>query len=109
MSDELTSVQRLRHGLDLFLSKDVKAGTDSCAEDVVAEFPLAPESTPAVIEGRAAFYEYLVATPRRSMSTRSRPRRSARPATPTWSSWSGASQERSWRPAIPTTCATRPP
>lgn len=59
MSDELTNAQRLQHGLDLFLSKDMKAWTDLCAEDVVAEFPFAPEGTPAVIEGRAAFYEYL--------------------------------------------------
>jgi hypothetical protein len=59
MSDELTNVQRLQHGLDLFLSKDMKAWTDLCAEDVVAEFPFAPEGTPSVIEGRAAFYEYL--------------------------------------------------
>jgi len=59
MSDGLTNVQRLQHGLDLFLSKDMKAWTDLCAEDVVAEFPFAPEGTPSVIEGRAAFYEYL--------------------------------------------------
>jgi len=59
MSDELTNVQRLQQGLDLFLSKDMKAWTDLCAEDVVAEFPFAPEGTPSVLEGRAAFYEYL--------------------------------------------------
>ena len=59
MSDELTNVQRAQHGLDTFLSQDMKAWTDLCAEDVVAVFPFAPEGTPSVIEGRAAFYDYL--------------------------------------------------
>ncbi|TDK23671.1 nuclear transport factor 2 family protein [Arthrobacter crusticola] len=59
MSDELTNVQRLQRGLELFLSKDMKGWTDLCAEDVVAEFPFAPEGSPSVIEGRAALYEYL--------------------------------------------------
>ncbi len=30
-----------------------------CADDVVAEFPFAPEGSPARIEGKAALYEYL--------------------------------------------------
>ncbi len=59
LSDGSANARRLQYGLDLFLSKDMKAWTDLCAEDVVAEFPFAPVGTPAVIEGRAAFYEYL--------------------------------------------------
>lgn len=54
-----TAVDLLRRSLDTFLAKDMKGWTDMCAEDVVAEFPFAPEGSPARIEGRAALYEYL--------------------------------------------------
>jgi len=37
----------------------MKGWTDLCAEDVVAEFPFAPEGSPSRIEGRPALYEYL--------------------------------------------------
>ena len=54
-----TAVELLRHSFDLFLAKDMKGWSDQCAEDVVAEFPFAPEGTPSRIEGKAALYEYL--------------------------------------------------
>jgi ketosteroid isomerase-like protein len=54
-----TAVDLLRRSLDTFLAKDMKGWTDMCAEDVVAEFPFAPEGSPARIEGRTALYEYL--------------------------------------------------
>jgi ketosteroid isomerase-like protein len=54
-----TAVDLLRRSLDTFLAKDMKGWTELCAEDVVAEFPFAPEGSPARIEGRAALYEYL--------------------------------------------------
>ncbi len=54
-----TAVELLRRSLNTFLAKDMKGWTDLCAEDVVAEFPFAPEGSPARIEGRAALYEYL--------------------------------------------------
>jgi len=54
-----TAVDLLRRSLDTFLAKDMKGWTDMCAENVVAEFPFAPEGSPARIEGRAALYEYL--------------------------------------------------
>lgn len=54
-----TAVDLLRRSLDTFLAKDMKGWTDLCAEDVVAEFPFAPEGSPARIEGRAALYAYL--------------------------------------------------
>jgi ketosteroid isomerase-like protein len=53
------STARARKALDTFLAKDMKGWTDLCADDVVAEFPFAPEGTPARIEGREALYEYL--------------------------------------------------
>jgi ketosteroid isomerase-like protein len=59
MSDDLTTVERVQRTLDTFLAKDMKAWTDLCADDVVAEFPFAPEGSPARIEGREAPYEYL--------------------------------------------------
>lgn len=54
-----SAVDLLRRSLDAFLAKDMKAWTDLCADDVVAEFPFAPEGAPARIEGREALYEYL--------------------------------------------------
>lgn len=54
-----TAAQVLRKGLDIFLAKDMKGWIDLCADDVVAEFPFAPDGSPARIEGKAALYEYL--------------------------------------------------
>lgn len=59
MTDTSTSVQLLRKSLDTFLAKDMKGWSNLCADDVVAEFPFAPEGTPARFEGRDALYEYL--------------------------------------------------
>jgi len=49
-----TAVQLLRSSLDRFLAKDMKGWTELCDENVVAEFPFAPEGSPAKIEGRTA-------------------------------------------------------
>src|SRR5258705_10458195 len=57
--DSPTAVQLFHNSLDKFLAKDMKGWTDLCDEGVVAEFPFAPEGSPARIEGRAALYEYL--------------------------------------------------
>jgi len=54
-----TAVQLLRNSLDKFLAKDMKGWSELCDENVVAEFPFAPEGSPARIEGRTALYEYL--------------------------------------------------
>ncbi|HET7000697.1 MAG TPA: nuclear transport factor 2 family protein [Puia sp.] len=59
MNNNQTAVQLFRNNLDLFLAKDMKGWTDTCDENVVAEFPFAPPGSPARIEGRAALYEYL--------------------------------------------------
>ena len=59
MSKNPTAVELLRRSLDTFLAKDMKGWTDLCTEDVVAEFPFAPEGSPRRLEGRAAVYEYL--------------------------------------------------
>lgn len=53
------ATQLLRNSLDTFLAKDMKGWSELCADDVVAEFPFAPEGTPARFEGRDALYEYL--------------------------------------------------
>jgi len=37
----------------------MKGWSELCDENVVAEFPFAPEGSPTKIEGRAALYEYL--------------------------------------------------
>jgi ketosteroid isomerase-like protein len=54
-----TAVQLLRSSLDRFLAKDMKCWADLCDENVVVEFPFAPEGSPAKLEGRTAIYEYL--------------------------------------------------
>ena len=59
MNSTPSAVDLLRRTLDTFLAKDMKAWTDLCADDVVAEFPFAPEGSPARIEGREALYDYL--------------------------------------------------
>jgi ketosteroid isomerase-like protein len=59
MSNTTSAVDLLQRSLDTFLAKDMKGWTDLCADDVVAEFPFAPEGSPARIEGREALFEYL--------------------------------------------------
>ncbi|KQM96557.1 nuclear transport factor 2 family protein [Sphingomonas sp. Leaf25] len=54
-----TAAQLLRKSLDTFLAHDMKGWSELCADDVVAEFPFAPDGSPARIEGKAALYEYL--------------------------------------------------
>jgi ketosteroid isomerase-like protein len=54
-----SAVERLRHSLDTFLAKDIKGWSLLCADDVVAEFPFAPQGSPRRLEGREALYEYL--------------------------------------------------
>jgi ketosteroid isomerase-like protein len=53
------ATQLLRNSLDRFLAKDMKGWIDLCDKNVVAEFPFAPEGSPARFEGRDALYEYL--------------------------------------------------
>ena len=59
MNNISTAVQLLHDSLDRFLAKDMKGWSELCDENVVAEFPFAPEGSPARIEGRNALYEYL--------------------------------------------------
>lgn len=59
MSATPAAADLVRRSLDTFLAKDMKAWADLCAEDVVVEFPFAPEGSPARLEGRAAVYAYL--------------------------------------------------
>jgi len=58
-SKNKTAAQLLRNSLDTFLAKDMKGWSELCAEDVVAEFPFAPEGSQARFEGREALYAYL--------------------------------------------------
>jgi len=51
--------QLLRNSLETFLAKDMKGWSELCAEDVVAEFPFAPEGSQSRFKGRAALYAYL--------------------------------------------------
>ncbi len=53
------ATQLLRNSLDTFLAKDMIGWSALCADDVVAEFPFAPEGSPSRFEGRDALYAYL--------------------------------------------------
>ena len=57
--DHASAAQLLKRSLDTFLSKDMKAWSELCDENVVVEFPFAPDGSPAKLEGRQAIYEYL--------------------------------------------------
>ena len=59
MGNPKEAAQVLKRGLDAFLSKDMKAWSELCDENVVVEFPFAPEGAPSRLEGRKAIYEYL--------------------------------------------------
>ena len=55
----LTAAQLLKHSLDTFLAKDIKGWAQLCDENVVVEFPFAPDEASRRLTGRAAIYEYL--------------------------------------------------
>ncbi|WP_137130882.1 nuclear transport factor 2 family protein [Rhizobium sp. FY34] len=59
MPNHITAVELLRRSLDTFLAKDMKGWSELCDDNVVAEFPFAPEGSPRRLEGRKALYEYL--------------------------------------------------
>jgi uncharacterized protein len=55
----LTAAQLLKRSLDTFLAKDIKGWAELCDENVVVEFPFAPDLATRKLVGRAAIYEYL--------------------------------------------------
>jgi uncharacterized protein len=55
----LTAAQLLKRSLDTFLAKDIKGWAELCDENVVVEFPFAPDVATRKLVGRAAIYEYL--------------------------------------------------
>jgi uncharacterized protein len=54
-----SAVQLLKHSLDTFLAKDIKGWAELCDENVVVEFPFAPDAASKKLIGRKAIYEYL--------------------------------------------------
>jgi uncharacterized protein len=57
--DSLTAAQLLKRSLDTFLAKDIKGWAQLCDENVVVEFPFAPDMASRKLIGRATIYEYL--------------------------------------------------
>jgi uncharacterized protein len=55
----LTAAQLLKRSLDTFLAKDIKGWAELCDENVIVEFPFAPDLATRKLVGRAAIYEYL--------------------------------------------------
>lgn len=54
-----TAVDLLRHSLATFLAKDIAGWAALCDENVIVEFPFAPDAASARIVGRTAIYDYL--------------------------------------------------
>jgi ketosteroid isomerase-like protein len=59
MFNESTAVEALKRSHERFLAKDMKGWSELCDENVLVEFPFAPEGSPRRLEGRSAIYEYL--------------------------------------------------
>jgi uncharacterized protein len=55
----LTAAQLLKRALDKFLAKDIEGWADLCDENIVVEFPFAPDIASRRIVGRDAIYDYL--------------------------------------------------
>ena len=56
---DLTAAQLLARSLDTFLAKDIKGWAALCDENVIVEFPFAPDLASRKLVGRTAIYEYL--------------------------------------------------
>ena len=54
-----SALEVLKRSHERFLAKDMKGWSELCDENVLVEFPFAPEGSPSRIEGRAGIYEYL--------------------------------------------------
>ena len=54
-----SAAQLLKRCLDTFLAKDIKGWAELCDDNVVVEFPFAPDAASRKMVGRAAIYEYL--------------------------------------------------
>jgi NAD(P)-dependent dehydrogenase (short-subunit alcohol dehydrogenase family)/ketosteroid isomerase-like protein len=54
-----TAAHLLKRSLDTFLAKDIKSWAELCDQDVIVEFPFAPDAASKKLVGRAAIYEYL--------------------------------------------------
>jgi uncharacterized protein len=54
-----SAAQLLKRALDTFLAKDIQGWARLCHENVVVEFPFAPDEASRKLIGRTAIYEYL--------------------------------------------------
>jgi uncharacterized protein len=54
-----SAAQLLKRCLDTFLAKDIKGWAELCDQNVVVEFPFAPDAASRKLVGRAVIYEYL--------------------------------------------------
>ncbi|MBB4930468.1 hypothetical protein F4561_001288 [Lipingzhangella halophila] len=59
MTEAMPPADLYRHSLRLLLDKDIDGWVALCDENIVFEFPFAPEGFPARLEGRAAVADYM--------------------------------------------------
>src|SRR5258705_5824106 len=59
MNSTTAATELIKKSFDRFLAKDMKGWSELCDDNVVVEFPFAPEGSPSRVEGRTAIYEYL--------------------------------------------------
>jgi len=103
MGNKSTAAELLKRSLNTFLAKDMKGWSDLCEENVLVEFPFAPEGSPRRLEGRRAITNICGVILTLSISTASPQPASIRPTTPMSRSRTGASRGGSSAMAIPTT------
>ena len=58
-TDKPTAVELARRSVETFVSKDIKGWVALADENILTEFPFAPEGSPRRLEGRDALYEYI--------------------------------------------------
>ncbi|MBC7839611.1 MAG: nuclear transport factor 2 family protein, partial [Nitrospiraceae bacterium] len=54
MTDKPTAVELARRSVETFVSKDIKGWVALADENILTEFPFAPEGSPRRLEGRDA-------------------------------------------------------
>jgi uncharacterized protein len=59
MAEPTTAADVYRHSLNLLLGKDMDGWVALCDDDVVIEFPFAPEGFPSKLEGKTAVAAYM--------------------------------------------------
>jgi ketosteroid isomerase-like protein len=64
VTDKPTAVGLARRSVETFVSTDIKGWVALTDENILTDFPFAPEGSPRRLAGRDALYEYIKKSPR---------------------------------------------